>query len=210
MAQQEQVQHPGDSQGPGKRRKHRPWVRWVVLIAVLLLIAFGAIAWVESSQGSWFSILPVLIFTVLGVVFSLLQWLFPISAGLQEHYTVSSLMPHASPTPAPVPAMPQIIVHVPTTQPLPPALMAPDKAAFRGILGFPPPTHSRTIQQRERVVKEVYAALTQPGITAIALTGIGGVGKSTLAALLYNYAEEQRHNHRNPFLAETIWLTVDP
>src|SRR5216683_1259253 len=77
MAQSEQVQHSSDSQGQGKRPRHRPWVRWVVLIAVLLLIAFGAIAWVESSQGSWFSILPVLIFTVLGVVFGLLQWLFP-------------------------------------------------------------------------------------------------------------------------------------
>ncbi len=213
MAQSEQVQHSSDSQGQGKRPRHRPWVRWVVLIAVLLLIAFGAIAWVESSQGSWFSILPVLIFTVLGVVFGLLQWLFPISAGLQEHYTVSSLMPHASPTPAPVPAMPQIIVHVPTTQPLPPALMAPDKAAFRGILGFPPPTDSRTIQQRERVVKEVYAALTQPDITAIVLTGIGGVGKSTLAALIHRYAEEQRRSIASdggPFTASALWLRIDP
>src|SRR5712692_4580612 len=213
MAQQEQVQHSSDSQGQGKRRKHRPWVRWVVLIAVLLLIAFGAIAWVESSQGSWFSILPVLIFTVLGVVFGLLQWLFPISAGLQEHHTVSSLIPHASPTPAPVPAMPQIIVHIPTTQPLPPALMAPDKAAFHGILGFPPPTDSRTIQQPERVVKEVYADRTQPDVTAIALTGIGGVGKSTLADLIHRYAEEQRRSVASgsgAFTASALWLRIDP
>ncbi len=210
MAQQEQVQYSSDSQGQGKRPRGRPWVRWVVLITTLLLIAFGAIAWVESSQGSWFSILPILLFTVLGVVFSLLQWLFPISAGLQEHHTVSSLMPHASPTPVPVPAMPQIIVHVPTTQPLPPALMAPDKAAFRGILGFPPPTDSRTIQQREQVVKEVYAALTQPDITAIALTGIGGVGKSTLAALIHRYAEEQRRAGSGPFTASALWLRIDP
>src|SRR6266568_1286297 len=210
MAQQEQVQYSSDSQGQGKRPRGRPWVRWVVLITTLLLIAFGAIAWVESSQGSWFSILPILLFTVLGVVFSLLQWLFPISAGLQEHHTVASLMPHASPTPVPVPAMPQIIVHVPTTQPLPPALMAPDKAAFRGILGFPPPTDSRTIQQREQMVKEVYAALTQPDITAIALTGIGGVGKSTLAALIHRYAEEQRRAGSGPFTASALWLRIDP
>jgi tetratricopeptide (TPR) repeat protein len=210
MAQQEQVQYSSDSQGQGKRPRRRPWVRWVVLITTLLLIAFGAIAWVESSQGSWFSILPILLFTVLGVVFSLLQWLFPISAGLQEHHTGSSLMPHASPTPAPVPAMPQIIVHVPTTQPLPPALMVPDKAAFRGILGFPPPTDSRTIQQREQVVKEVYDALTQPDITAIALTGIGGVGKSTLAALIHRYAEEQRRAGSGPFTASALWLRIDP
>src|SRR6266568_3847342 len=137
MAQQEQVQYSSDSQGQGKRPRGRPWVRWVVLITTLLLIAFGAIAWVGSSQGSWFSILPILLFTVLGVVFSLLQWLFPISAGSHEQHMISSLPP--------------IIVHVPTTQPLPPALMASEKAAFRGILGFPPLTDSRTIEQREKV-----------------------------------------------------------
>ena len=210
MAQQEQAQHPGDSQGQDKRRKRRPWVRWVVLITTLLLIAFGAIDWVEISQGSWFSVLPILIFTILGVIFGLLQWLFPISAGSHEHHTVPSLMPHLSPTPAPVAPLPQIIVHVPTTQPLPPALMAPEKAAFRGILGFPPLTDSRTIQQRERVVKEVYASLTQPDITAIALTGIGGVGKSTLAALIHRYAEEQRRDGSGPFTANALWLRIDP
>ena len=210
MGQSEQIQHPGDAQGQDKRRKRRPWVRWVVLIAVLLLIAFGAIAWVESSQGPWFSILPILLFTVLGVVFSLLQWLFPVSTGSHEQHTVSSLMPYVSPTPAPVPTLPQIIVHVPTTQPLSPALIASAKAAFRGILGFPPPTDSRTIQQREKVVKEVYANLTQPDITAIVLTGIGGVGKSTLAALIHHYAEEQRRIGSGPFTAGALWLRIDP
>jgi tetratricopeptide (TPR) repeat protein len=210
MAQQEQVQHSDDTRGQGKKHKRRPWVRWVVLITTLLLIAFGAIAWVESSQGSWFNILPILLFTVLGVVFSLLQWLFPVSAGSHEQHTVSSLVPHLSPTPSPVPPSPQIIVHVPTTQPLPPALIASAKAAFRGILGFPPPTDSRTIQQREKVVKEVYANLTQPDITAIVLTGIGGVGKSTLAALIHRYAEEQRRGGSGLFGASALWLRIDP
>ncbi len=210
MGQSEQIQHHGDSQGRDKRGKHRPWVRWVVLIAVLVLIAFGAIAWVGSSQGSWFSILPILLFTVLGVVFSLLQWLFPISAGSHEQHMISSLAPHVSPTPSPVAALPQIIVHVPTTQPLPPALMASEKAAFRGILGFPPLTDSRTIEQREKVVKEVYVNLIQPDITAIVLTGIGGVGKSTLAALIHRYAEERRRTGSGPFTASALWLRIDP
>jgi NB-ARC domain len=106
--------------------------------------------------------------------------------------------------------MPQIIVHVPTTQPLPPAATAADKAAFRGIVGFPPPTDSRTIQQREKVVKEVYALLTQSDITTIVLTGIGGVGKSTLAALIHRYAEQQRREGKEPFTDVAIWLMIDP
>jgi hypothetical protein len=84
------------------------------------------------------------------------------------------------------------------------------KPAHRGIVGLPPLTDSRTIQQREQVVREVYAKLIQPDITAIALTGIGGVGKSTLAALIYRYVEEQRQTHPSPFLAKVLWLTIDP
>ena len=82
--------------------------------------------------------------------------------------------------------------------------------SYRGIVGVPPPTDPKTIQQREKVVKEVYDRLTQPDITAIALTGIGGIGKSTLAALIYRYTEDQRQAGNGPFSAEPLWLTVNP
>lgn len=216
MAQQ--IRHASNAQTQGKGPKHRPWLRWFIVIIVLLFIALGAIEWLLNSRVPWFSILPIIIFTVLGVVIGLFQWLFPLSSSIPQHHTVSSLAPQVS-----VPPMPQIIVHVPTTQP---AAVA-DKAAYRSILGLPPPTDSRTIQQREKIVKEVYARLTQPDITAIVLTGIGGVGKSTLAALLYRYAEEQRgqgktvernayphqgvmHHARTQFTAEALWLRIDP
>src|SRR5207244_11076858 len=41
-------------------------------------------------------------------------------------------------------------------------------------------------------------------------TCIGGGGKSTLAARVYRYAAQQRQIHISPFLAETLWLTIDP
>ena len=80
----------------------------------------------------------------------------------------------------------------------------------RGIVGFPPLTDPKTIQQRKSVVEDVYGRLTQPDISAIVLTGIGGVGKSTLAALVYRYAQEQHNNGSGPFAAEPLWLTIDP
>src|SRR5712692_357926 len=86
----------------------------------------------------------------------------------------------------------------------------PYPSTSRGIVGFPPPTDPKTIQQRESVVEDVYGRLTQLDISAIVLTGIGGVGKSTLAALFSRYAQEQHYNGSGPFTAEPLWLTIDP
>src|SRR5207253_8477779 len=65
------------------------------------------------------------------------------------------------------------------------------------------------IQQRQKAVQDIYARLMQVGVTAIALTGIAGVGKSTLAALAYRYAEEQRRAGSGLFTAEALWLNID-
>ncbi len=80
----------------------------------------------------------------------------------------------------------------PTSTPLHSPSSPPTPSTDRSILGFLPLTDSKTIQQRVKLVAEVYTKLTQPDVTAVVLTGIGGVGKSTLAALVYRYAEEQQ------------------
>ena len=85
-----------------------------------------------------------------------------------------------------------------------------NKTAYRSILASPPLTDPRTIEQREETVKEVYAKLTRSNITAIVLTGIGGVGKSTLAALIYRYFEDQQHAGSKLFFATALWLRIDP
>src|SRR5450755_2371926 len=65
---------------------------------------------------------------------------------------------------------------------------------FKSIIGVPPPTNSRAIQQRANLVKSIYAKLNEPELNALVLTGIGGIGKSTLAALVYRYAETDQHS----------------
>jgi tetratricopeptide (TPR) repeat protein len=82
-------------------------------------------------------------------------------------------------------------------------------AAYRGIIGLPPLTDSRTIEQRAPLVEAVYARLLQPGLNALVLTGIGGVGKSTLAALLYHYSQEQHGTSPGSFAAPPLWLSID-
>jgi tetratricopeptide (TPR) repeat protein len=86
----------------------------------------------------------------------------------------------------------------------------PVRYPYRSLAGLPPPTEPETIQQRENFVKEAYAMLAQPDTTCVVLTGIGGIGKSTLAALTYRYAETQREMGRGLFSTEPLWLSVDP
>ncbi len=98
MVQQEQIQPTNNPQGQRNGHKHRPWLRWVIVIITFILIAVGAIIWVANSNGPWISILPIIIFTALGVVISLFQWLFPVSssAGAPEHHLLSYHTPQVS------------------------------------------------------------------------------------------------------------------
>src|SRR5256884_6345341 len=193
-----------------KQRKHRERKqlqerRFIIVSTAILLLIGATILWILNSQGiirgSWSGILLV-IFTVAGIIIGLFQWLYPISSPpppqTQPHTATASAMP-----------TPQIIVHVPPTA-AQPSLPAPgERATYRGIVGVPPPTDPRTIQQRQKAVQDIYSRLLRQDLTAIALTGIAGVGKSTLAALIYRYAEEQRRAGSGSFRAESIWIYVD-
>lgn len=75
---------------------------------------------------------------------------------------------------------------------------------------LPPSTHVKQIQQRAEVVRDIYELLVQPTLSAVILTGIAGVGKSTLAALVYQYAEKQRQAQVGPFVTPAIWCRVNP
>lgn len=79
-----------------------------------------------------------------------------------------------------------------------------------GIVEKLPPTLPAVVRRRERIVKTIYTRLIQSDTTAMVLTGMGGVGKSTLANLVYHYAEEQRRSGNGPFTAEPLWLKITP
>ncbi len=183
-----------------QKRRKLPWGRALIIAIVLVVVLACSILTMLETAGQWLVMLPSIIFAVIGVVLALFQWLFPIST---DAPTASEDHPALM--------IPQLLEHIVPHL----ATLAPqhgpseDKTSYCSIEGFPPPTDPRTIQQREMAVKDVYVQLTQADTTALVLTGIGGVGKSTLAALIYRYAEELRLANKGPFMAPALWLKVD-
>ncbi len=76
---------------------------------------------------------------------------------------------------------------------------------YHQIVGVPPSTNSKVIQEREKVVKEVYALLSHPNTSVVALTGLAGTGKSTLAAMICSYINKHADNL---FVAKPLWLSI--
>ena len=67
---------------------------------------------------------------------------------------------------------------------------------------------SNIIYPRAGLVQEIYSQLLQS--SALVLTGMGGIGKSTLAALVLQYAEEQRLANAGPFTAKALHFEIKP
>ncbi len=76
------------------------------------------------------------------------------------------------------------------------------------IVLSPPSCSPGTYLQRVDLVEKIYHQLVLSEVNALVLTGMGGLGKSTLAALLYQYTEQQRLAGPGPFTQKTLWLQI--
>ena len=80
-----------------RERKQLRERRFLILGIALLFLLAGATLWILNSQGivrgSWSSTL-LIVFTVLGIVVGLFQWLFPItSPPPQQHEDAAAPLP---------------------------------------------------------------------------------------------------------------------
>lgn len=80
---------------------------------------------------------------------------------------------------------------------------------YRNLEETPPFMESGTTLPRKEAVRNIYETLIQKDITTVVLTGVPGVGKTWLAALVSSYAEKQRQVGNGPFNTEVLWLKVN-
>ncbi len=195
----------------------------IVIIIVAFLLAFAClILWNLINEGvlhgAFFDTLSkilVAIGSATAALGGILTVYIGIASALKTFLAPSTDKTEQSPgtgipatPPIPAPSSTQTII--PPPQPQTPQRATPQSSiTSEFITGSFPPIDPKTIQQRRKLVEEVYAVLTKPDINCLVLTGIGGMGKSTAAALMYNYAEEQRKDGKGPFAAEALWITVE-
>jgi hypothetical protein len=197
-------------------------VRITLFLCALGLIA-AAVFWLLNIQPGVFST----IFGASGVIFTLIA-VYPIivppktpdlvssppQVTVNTPVTVNNVVP---PTPINnyivLPASrPAPQVQVPTTpdSQSQAALAAGSSYAHPiSLRSLPLPGGAKHIQRREKNVKDIYAQLIESGVSAVALCGIGGVGKSTLAALIFDYTKEERNASRGPFAGEPVLLRLN-
>jgi len=216
---QQQVQQPGTSRE--RKQKRRGFSRKKRLIATIIAAFIVALVIATAQVLSGAKIIPDIWATISNAIVGTFGMIFAFFALVPLLFASDDPQPTSAtatlaPAPSPVAVSPQPIIiqlqQPASPQPLPPAIPqppVPEKPVSGNITGSFPPTDPKTIQQRRKLVEEVYAALTQPDMNCLVLTGIGGIGKSTAAALVYNYAEEQRKDGKGLFAAEALWITVE-
>ena len=183
------------------------------VLALLILIGGGAF-WALNSLNS----LPALLTTLFGALATIFTFLQLIPIIFQQKPPESAPASSAPVPPAPQPINIYNVMQPPqptqapslpiTPTPSPPATTPASADSFT-LRALPLPTDPRSIQQREAVVKDIYAQLIAPDTSAVALTGIGGIGKSTLAALVLKHAEQEHRAGKGPFRGEPILLRIN-
>lgn len=182
--------------------------RWTTLLHVVALILMLAVITTDLlllifhniKDALWFSDL-LLVLTIIGITFSIAQLLYLRSLSNGSAAQLAPVNLRFS-TEAP------IVSHLPFNESPHVPMLTKEKISYRSIEGTIPPTDSRTVVQREKLVRELYRRLTKADTTAIVLTGMAGVGKSTLAALIYRFVKRQ-HLGSSYFTAKPLWFTID-
>lgn len=210
------------------QQKSSKWpkrVRIILFVCALLILITGAVIWVLNSLNST----PALLTTLFGAVAAIIAFIqlipiiFPAKTPdpvnppitVNTPVTVNNVVPvppiniYNVIPPSPAPSPPQFQAASTPTETVSPTAPASSFANPSSLRTLPLAVGAKHIQRREKNVKEVYAQLIDPDVSAVALCGIGGVGKSTLAALVYAYVKQESKAGRGLFRGEPALLRIN-
>jgi tetratricopeptide (TPR) repeat protein len=213
----------GMQQVQQKSSKWSKRVRIILFVCALLILITGAVIWVLNSLNSTPALLATL-FGAAAVIIAFIQLipiLFPAKTPdpVNPPITVNTPVTVNNVVPAPPINIYNVIPPSPAASPpqsqpasTPTETVSPPASSFANPLSLrtlPLTVGAKHIQRREKNVKEVYAQLIDPEVSTVALCGIGGVGKSTLAALVYAYVKQESKAAREPFKGEPVLLRIN-
>ena len=163
----------------GKQSKWPTWMRISLFIVALLILIVGATIWALNSLNS----LPALLTTVFGALATIFTFLSLIPIMFPQKSSEPVLPPQMSSAVPPIniynvlPSPQSVLTSSAPTSTVPTSSStAPSSPNVLTLRALPLPTDSQSIQQRETVVKDIYALLLEPHTAAVVLTGIGGIG----------------------------------
>lgn len=162
--------------------------RITTIFGLFWLATFAVGIWsvIDSKNSllkSLFTVFGIIILPILGQIFTFLQVYFVL-------HPPSRTSTSATITPQPSPA---------------------GTDSRPSINRIPPYTNPRVVHQMRNIVKSVCRDLRQSDTTATVLTGITGVGKSTLAALIYQHYCRTKNPltvMRSWFIAKPTWIEI--
>ncbi len=172
------------------------WVRWCIVLIVLLVVLAATIFWI--IQGAQ-AVIPLAVLTALGILltfFQLLPLLFP--HGRQAHSipTPSPQRPgdHSRTSSLPLPS--RSPEHVGEAQALPLVPLLQDEPVIRGSVQEKPKVdwgeapHADHFYGREKELTALQRWLVDDHCRLVAILGMGGIGKTSLAGILVDQVKE--------------------
>ncbi|MBV9019514.1 MAG: tetratricopeptide repeat protein [Chloroflexi bacterium] len=169
-------------------------------ITALLILIGGVALWTLNARD----FLPALLTTSFGVLATIFTFSQALPIFFAQKSSGSALPSRSAAAKQLNNTSPPANTAVPASAPA-----VPSSPALLTLRGVPLPTDPHSVQQREVVVKGVYALLIEANTSAVVLSGIDGIGKSTIAALVLNYAERERLAGRGPFRGEAVLLRIN-